>query len=81
MCGQPGHYTRPHDRLPTQFYGHGCKNDLTAERNVNSQATWVIYALGLLFDVLSMDVSTTRHWQISGRLVHELNVCTVAQRG
>ena len=30
-----------------------------------------------LFDILSMAVCTTRHWQTSGRLVQELNVCTV----
>ena len=28
-------------------------------------------------DVLSIVVCTTRHWQTSGRLVQELNVCTV----
>ena len=27
-----------------------------------------------------MDVCITRHWQTSGRLVHELNVCTVADQ-
>ena len=47
MPGQPGHYTRPHDRMPTLFTGHGCKNDSTTERNVDSQATWVIYILCL----------------------------------
>ena len=34
--------------------------------------------LGLSFDMLSMAVFSTRHWQISGRLVQELNVCTVS---
>ena len=29
------------------------------------------------FDTLSMDVCSTRHWQTSGQLVHEINVCTV----
>ena len=29
------------------------------------------------FDMLSMGVCTTRHWQAPGRLVQELNVCTV----
>ena len=29
------------------------------------------------FDMLSMGVCTTSHWQTSGRLVQELNVCTV----
>ena len=30
-----------------------------------------------IFDMLSMDVCTTKHWQTSGRLVQELDVCTV----
>ena len=33
--------------------------------------------LGLFFDMLFMGICTTRHWQTSGRLVQELNVCTV----
>ena len=37
-----------------------------------------IDVLGLFLDILFMDVCTTRHWQMSGRLVQELNVCTVA---
>ena len=38
----------------------------------------VIDVLGLFFDMLSMGFYTTRHWQTSGRLVQELDVCTVA---
>ena len=38
----------------------------------------VIDVLGLFFDVLSMGFYTTRHWQTSGRLVQELDVCTVS---
>ena len=33
--------------------------------------------LGIFFDILCMGVFSTGHWQISGRLVQELNVCTV----
>ena len=33
--------------------------------------------LGLFFDMLSIDVCTARHWQSSGWLVQELNICTV----
>ena len=29
------------------------------------------------FDMLPMGICTTRHWQTSGQLVQELNVCTV----
>ena len=34
----------------------------------------------LVLYILSMGIWTTRHWQTSSRLVHELNVCTVAHR-
>ena len=38
---------------------------------------FVIGVLGLLFDMLYMGVCTARHWQMSGRLVQEINVCTI----
>ena len=52
--------------------------DLTAERSFGSQATWFIDVLGLFFDMLTMGVCTAGHWQTSGRLVQEINVCTLA---
>ena len=52
-------------------------DDLTNGRGVDSQVTWVIDELGLFINMLPMCVSTTRHWQMTGRLVQELNVCTV----
>ena len=51
--------------------------DLTIERSFYSQAMPVNYLLGVYFDMLSMGVCTTRHWQTSGRLVQELTVFTV----
>ena len=48
----------------------GCVDDLTTELSLDS---WVIDVLG--FYMLSMGVCTTRHWQKSGRLVQEFNVC------
>ena len=65
-----------HDRTPDchTVSSHGCMDDLTSERSFNSQATGVIDVLGLSFD---MGVCATRHWQTPGRLVQELNVCTV----
>ena len=74
MRGQPGHYTRPYDRLSPSFLGI---DDLAAKRSFDSHATRVTDVLGLYFDMLSMDVCTTKHLQTSGRLVQELNVCTV----
>ena len=80
MQGQPGHYSM-HDRMPhtTQFPGHGCMDDLTTERSFDSLVTMVIDVRirSLFYDVLSMDLGTTRHRQTSGRLVQKLNVCTV----
>ena len=52
-------------------------DDLTTERSFDSQATWVIDVLDLFHDMLSMNVCATRHWHTFGRLVQELNVCTV----
>ena len=49
----------------------------TTERSFDSLATCVIGVLGLFFAMFAMGVCTTRHWQTSGRLVQELNVCTV----
>ena len=52
-------------------------DDLTTERSFALQATWVIGVLDLFLDKLSMSVCTTKHWQTSGRLVQDLDVCTV----
>ena len=34
--------------------------------------------LAYYYDMLSMSVFTTRHWQMSGRVVQELDVCIAA---
>ena len=52
-------------------------DDLTIEHSFDSQATWIIDVLGLFFDMLPIGVCTTGHLQTSGRLVQELNICTV----
>ena len=52
-------------------------DDLKTERSFDSQATWIINVLGLFFDMLPIGVCTTGHLQTSGRLVQELNICTV----
>ena len=67
-----------HDAPPiaTQVSGHGYMDDLTTERSFDSQAEWVIDVLG--FFTLSKGICTGRHWQTTGRLVQEVNVCTVA---
>ena len=55
--------------IATKFAGNGCMDDLTTERSFDSQATWVSTVLDLFVDMLSMGVCTTRHWQMSSRLV------------
>ena len=47
--------------IAPQLSGNRCVDDLTAERNFDSQATWVIDVLDLFHDMLSMGVCTTRH--------------------
>ena len=78
MRGLPGQTTRQHARLTTHFPRHGCMDDLTTERSIGPQATWVIDVFGLFFDMLSTGVCTTGHRQTSGCLVQELDVCTVS---
>ena len=73
MHGQPGHGTRPHARSTPSFVGTDVP-DLTNERSFDSQPSWVI---DLFLNMFCMGVCTTRHGQTSGRLVQELNVCTV----
>ena len=55
----------------------GMHDDLATERRFDSQATWVIDMLGLFFDMQSMGVCTSRHWQTSGRQMQKLSVGTV----
>ena len=38
-------------------------------------------SLAYIIDMLSKEVCTTKHWQMSGRLVQELNDCTVSGYG
>ena len=73
MRGHPRHNTRPHFRLSHIFLG---LDDISTERNFDSLATWIIDVL-CFFDMLSMGVCSTRHRETPGRLVQELNVCTV----
>ena len=55
--------------IAKQFPGYGCMDDLTTESSFYSQATWVVMCLVYFFDMLSLGVCTTRHWQTSGQLV------------
>ena len=78
MGRQPGYNKRPHAQLPTSFLDMDAW--MAIKLNVasfDSQATWVIDVLGLLFEMLFKGVCTTRHWQTFSRLVQGLNGCTV----
>ena len=73
MHWAPWHDTRPHVRFPPSLLG---MDDLITERSFDSQASLVIRVLSLFFTLFS-DVYQTKYWLWSGRLVQELNVCTI----
>ena len=77
MRGQPGHNSRPHARLQPSFLGTDAR--MISQLNVVliRKLLGSLLCLAYSFDMLSMRDSTTSHWQTSGRLVQELNVCTV----
>ena len=77
--GSPG---RIHDRTPDpppppHFRWHGRIYDVTTYHSFDSQATRFIDVFRLFLDMSFMGVCTTRHSQTSGRLIQELNICTI----
>ena len=54
-------------------------DDLRNDRSLKLQATWVIDVFGLFCICYPWVVFTSRHLQMSGRLVKELNICTVGK--
>ena len=77
MCGQPMHNTRPHARLQSIFWGMDASEDLRMNVAFIHKIRWSLVYVAYLFDMLPTSFGTTRHWQTSGRLVQELNVCAV----
>ena len=63
--------------IATQFRRNGFMDDLKTKRNFDWEVTWALDVLGSFIDMLSICMCTTRHWQTSGRLVQEVNVCTI----
>ena len=61
---------------PMCVLGNKSKGELTNERRIDSQATWVIDVLGLFFDMFPIGVGTIRRWPMPSRLVQELNIFT-----
>ena len=52
-------------------------DDLSHNRRLCKLHRSLMY-LAYSFDMLSMGVCTTRHWQMSSQLMQELNACTVS---
>ena len=77
MSGMAEHKTRPHARLPPCFLGMDVRITSQLNGDLIRKLAWVIDMLGLFYDMLFMVVCTTSHSQMPGRLVQELNVCTV----
>ena len=69
MSGQPRHNTRPRARLPPSFLGMDAW--MTSQLNVAliRKLRVALMYLANFFDMLSMGVCKTTHWQTSGRLV------------
>ena len=63
--------------ITTQFPGHGCINDPQLNVALVHKLRGLLLCLAYFLEVLSIGVGTTRYWHTSGRLVQELNVCTV----
>ena len=77
MREQTVHDARPHARSPTSFL---CMDAWrTSQLNVAyiRMLRGSLMCLAYLFGISFIDVCTTRHWQTSGRLVQELNACTI----
>ena len=76
MRGQPGHNTQPHAQLQPSFQGIDAWITSKLNEALVCNLRVSLMSLADVFDMSSMVVCTTRHWQTSGRLVQELNVCT-----
>ena len=81
FAGQPRHTILPHARLPPSFLGMDARMTSKLNLALIHKLRGSLINLAYFFDMLAIGVCTTRHWQASGRLVQELNVCTVALRG
>ena len=77
MGGQPRHDTRPHARLQPIFL---CMDaGMTSQLNVAliRKLHGSLMCLAYTFNMLSTSLFTTSQLQTSGRLMSQLNVCTV----
>ena len=81
MRGHPGHNTRPHTRWPPSSLGMDAWMSSQMHVAMIRKLRWALVCLTYFIDMLSMGVCSTRHWQTCGRLVQELNVCSVPSVG
>ena len=77
MRGQPAHNTRPQARLTPSFLAMNAWMTSQLNAALICKLSRALMRLDYHFDMIIMGVCTTRHCQTSGRLVQELNVCTV----
>ena len=77
MRGQPVHNTRPHARLATGSLDTNAWMTSQLNEDLICRLCVSFICLAYFFDMLSIGIFTTRHWQTSGRLVQESNPCTV----
>ena len=77
MRGQPGHSPWPHGWLLPGFQGMNA--GMTSQPNVAliCKLRWSLMCFAYIVGRLSEGIGTFRHCQTSGRLVQDLNVCTV----
>ena len=77
MRGQPGHSTQPHAWLPPSFLGKDAWMISQLHAALIRKLRHGLICLTYSFALLSIGVCTTCHCQTSGRLLLELNACTV----
>ena len=77
MRVQPVHNTRPHAWSPPCFLGMDAW--MTSKLNVAliRKLHGPLVCLAYFVHMIPNGMCTTGHWQTTGRLVQELNVCTV----
>ena len=78
MCGQAGHNTQPHARSPSSFLGKDAWMTSQLKVAFIHKLRGSSMCMAHFSDMLSIGVCRTRHFKTSGRLVQELNICTVA---
>ena len=81
MSGRPGQNTQLHARLSSSFMGKDAwmttQLKVAFIHKVRGSSICLAHFIHVISDMLSTGVRTTRQSQTSGRLVQEVNGCTV----